>query len=169
MKDILRDILNSRFDKHQVIELVQTHEHFFQLALELASSNEEPIAWRAAWILGHCAKKNDLRIAHKTDELIQSIEGKKDGHQRELLKIVSKVPLNDEQEGLVFELCSAIWMDISKSSSVRSIALRFLVNTAFKYPDLKSEVLLLMQNHYAANLSPGLKKSYVKMKKSLKS
>ena len=53
--------------------------------------------------------KDDPKIKKHLAKIIKSIEGKNDGHQRELIKIVRKMSLNEDQEGLFFDVCMNIW------------------------------------------------------------
>ena len=52
--------------------------------------------------------ENDERIQKRIPDLIAAVEGKKDGHQRELLKILYLMELTEEHEGLLFSICSDI-------------------------------------------------------------
>ena len=130
-------------------------------------TNKDPQAWRAAWIVGHCSKKNEPRLVDYVDDLISSFEGKKDGHQRELLKLIYKTELNESQEGILFHTCMTIWESVNKSPSVRSFAFRFIAETAKKYPELKEEISFLTQDQYLETLSPGIRKGVEKLIKEI--
>ena len=76
-------------------------------------------AWRIAWEIGHKITKNDEYIKPHIDAIITALNCKKDGHQRELLKILEKMDLNEIQEGLLFNECIIIWKKTDKIPSVR--------------------------------------------------
>lgn len=123
-------------------------------------SNNDPHAWRFAWKLEHEINPNDKRIIPNVDFIIEGIKHKKDGHQRELLKILEKIKLTQEQEGKLFDLCISLWKRIDKSPSVRIKAFQQLCKTASKYPELKKELIHFTSEEYTQTLGKGIKKSF---------
>ena len=57
------------------------------------------------------------------------------GVQRELLKILLQMELNEEDEVFLFDVCVKVWEKINKKPSVRLTALKFMVEIAKKYPE----------------------------------
>jgi len=141
------------------------HPEYFGEAIKLAISDKQPYSWRAAWLLWSCMEENDSRIRKHIKEINESIEGKEDGHQRELIKILMKMHLNDKQEGILFNTCLTLWEKINSKPSIRYTAFQFILKTAKKYPELKDEISFLTQNHYLDSLSPGAKNSITRMLK----
>ena len=129
----------------------------------LKFSNKQPYSWRAAWLLWSCMEENDKRIQGNIKDIISNITNKKDGHQRELLKILLQMELNEEYEGHLFNVCVSVWEKINKKPSVRYTAFKFILKIAKKYPDLFNEIAFLTQNQYLDSLSPGVKRSISKM------
>ncbi len=166
METALETALTS-FYKDEMIAFMNSHPECFDEAIDLAISNKQPYAWRAAWLLWSCIDKDDERIQVHIKKIIDSIAGKKDGHQRELIKILYVMELNDEQEGHLFNLCMDLWEKINKTPSVRFNALKFIIKIAEKHPELSNEVVFFTQNHYLESLSPGVKRSIQKMIKEL--
>ena len=163
----LADILKTRFDKDYLVSYLKENPDQFNRALIIAISDEQPEAWRAAWVINHCIKHNDSRINKIANKIIKKLKTKEDGHQRELLKILENVELNENQEGYLFDICMTIWESIEKSPSVRIVAFRSLVKIVKKYPELKNEIEYLTRSHYTEKLSPGIKNSFMKIKKEL--
>lgn len=61
---------------------------------------------------------NDPRISPYILKIIECLHQKKDGHQRELLKILYRMDLSEEQEGVIFDLCMNVWEQVGKTPSV---------------------------------------------------
>lgn len=158
METPLEEVLAS-FSKERMIEHLNLHPKDFKEAILLACSDKQPFSWRAAWVLGIITEKKDKRIKPHLNKLISSIKKKEDGHQRELLKIIEKMELTEDQEGLLFDICEQIWKDIYKQPSVRSTALKIILKIAKKYPELNNEINLLAGKNYLNTLSPGIKHS----------
>lgn len=154
--------------KNEMISFVKAHPEYFKEAIELAIQDKQPYSWRAAWVLWCCISKNDPRVREYILRITESLGKKKDGHQRELLKILLEMDLTQEQEGYLFDLCVSLWEQPEKKPSVRFTAFKFINKTARKYPDLANEILLLGQDKYMRTLSPGVRRSVEKMIKSTK-
>lgn len=151
------------FNKQEMMAWLETHPENFAEAVHLAVADKQPYSWRAAWLLWSCMEDNDPRIRPYVSEIIECLEIKRDGHQRELLKILYRMDLSEEQEGLIFNLCMNVWEKVGKAPSVRHNAFRMIVRIASKYPDLFNEITLITQNHYLETLSPGVRRSVMKM------
>jgi len=155
----------THYYKDGMISYMQNHPKAFDEAIELAVSDKQPYAWRAAWLLWSVMEENDLRIKNRIDDIIREIPSKKDGHKRELLKILYVMALNEEQEGHVFNICSGIWEQINKVPSIRFMAFKFILKIAKKYPELHNEIAFFTQAHYIETLSPGIKNGLLKLLK----
>ena len=158
----LEHILTSAY-KPQMIEFLVSHREYFEEAIALALSNEQPYAWRAAWLLFDCMEENDVRVRKHINHLIKTIPDRADGHQRELLKILLRMELSEAQESRVFDVCMTLWENIGGSPSNRITAFKFIVKTAEKYPELQNELTALTQDWYLDTLSPGVKRSIRKL------
>lgn len=146
-----------------MIDYIEQNPSAFDEAVELALGDEQPLSWRAAWLLWGCMEENDPRVQKYIGRIIDALPGKRDGHQRELLKILCKMELDDEYEGVVFDISMNLWEQTNKTPSVRHNAIKFIMKMAKKYPDIAGEIDFLTQNHYMESLSPGVRRSVLKM------
>ena len=142
-----------------MIIFLNSHPEYFTEALELAIGSKQPYSWRAAWLLWSCMEENDSRVRAYIPKIIAAIPEKKDGHQRELLKLLHFLDLDDEQEGRVFDLSMTIWESLNKSPSIRGYAFMFILKVVEKYPELQAEFDFITQDQYLETLSPGIKHS----------
>lgn len=150
-----------------MISFLANHPEYFDEAIELAIGDKQPYSWRAAWLLWSCMEGNDKRIQKYVKRIVETLDTKDDGHQRELLKILLQMELKGEYEGKLFDLCMNIWEQIGKAPSVRVNALKFIIKIANKHPELSQEITFLAQDHYLDSLSPGAKHSVRKLMKGL--
>jgi hypothetical protein len=167
MNDSLENILVTRFNKDELISFISKYPAQFDKALKISLSDIQPQAWRAAWVLGHSIQNNDERIMAHIPKIIKAVKTKKDGHQRELIKILEKMDISEAHEGYLFDIYIKIWTDIYKSPSVRIVAFKALVRIVKKYPELINEIESLTQNHFTETLSPGIKHYFAKLVKEL--
>ena len=119
-------------------------------------------SWIHAWQINHVKKTELIKIQEQVDKIISAIDGKNDGHQRELLKVLLKLNLTDDQLSLLWDICLRIWLDVQKQSSVRISAYKILVNTAKKYKPLSDELIRLTEDKHVSSLSNGIRNSTYK-------
>ncbi len=162
METILENKLMSYY-KNEMISFLKSNPEHFDEAIKLSISDKQPYSWRAAFLIWGCMEENDTRIQKHINSIVKSIKDKKDGHQRELLKIIYKMEINKKYEGRIFDICMNIWEQISKDPSVRMTALKYIIKIAKKYPELLEEIIPFTQDHYLESLSPGIKRSIEKM------
>jgi len=133
----------------------------------LAITDEQPYSWRAAFVLWSVIQNNDVRIQKHIKKLVKAVKEKSDGHQRELLKILLMMELDEKYEGVLFDICMNVWEQINKAPSVRVNALKLIIKIANKHPELKKEISFLAQDHYLESLSPGARHSVRKLMNEL--
>lgn len=160
-------LLSTTFDKQAVVQRLKENPEEVDIAMTLMHGTEQPQAWRAAWALKEVLANNDPRLLAKLDDLLQVLGNRPDGHQRELLHLIERCELNDEQEGSLFETCLYIWAQPSKSPSVRYTAIKHLIGIINKYPELKNELSPYLENEYLEGLTPGVRRGVDKLIASL--
>ena len=161
----LEEILTTLY-KDGMVTFLNKHPEYFEEAIQLAISYKQPYSWRSAWLLWSVMTKNDSRFDNYIPTILQSIKDKQDGHQRELLKILYLLEINEEHEGYLFDLCISLWENIQKKPTIRYTAFRFLVKIPNKHPELRKEIDFLLEPRYFETLSPGVKKGVFKMLKN---
>ena len=162
MESILENKLLTLY-KDEMILFLKSNPEYFDEAIQLALSNKQLYSWRAAFLLGGCMEENDKRVQKHIKSIVNCIPEKEDGHQRELLKILYKMKINEKFEGQIFDICMNLWEQINKSPSVRMTAFKFIFKIIKKHPELLDEIIIITQDHYLESLSPGVKHSIEKM------
>ncbi len=153
----------SEFSKENMISFMKSNPDIFEEAIELAMADIYPFSWRCAWLLNNIMSENDKRFKPYIKRIIKIIPDKSDGHQRELLKILQKLKIEEKFEGELFDICINIWEKIHKQPSIRITAFRMILNIADNHPELFNEISYIAQPHYLVTLSPGIKNSIHKM------
>jgi len=163
---VLEDKLLNSY-KEEMISFMYAHPEYFEEAIELAIADKQLYSWRAAWLLWSCMEENDPRIKKYIKNIVNTLKTKDDSHQRELLKILLMMDIEEEYESILFDHCMNIWEQINKPPAVRVNALKFIIKIAKKHPELSQEISFLTQDHYLESLSPGAKHSVSKLMKEL--
>jgi hypothetical protein len=162
METALDRILQGMY-KAQMITYIAAHPEAFNELLTMAVSDSHPYRWRAAWLLWSCMDDNDPRVNRQLETVINSLSGKTDNHQRELLKILLQMELSDDHDALLYDFCLDTWKDSHKQPSVRHNAIKMIVKIGKKYPELLDEIEYFTQDGYLASLSPAVRNSVSKM------
>lgn len=124
--------------------------------VDYAVSNKE-YAWRAAWILHHYSEKFPRELDQYAQILINSLKDVAGhGHIREILKVIYKLKLSEEQTSEMFDICYDFLQNNKLQSSVRGMSFMFLMRVANEYPELKGEIEVIFEN-IKDFLSPGIR------------
>lgn len=158
----IKDILTNYY-KEQMIAFMHQYPHLFDEAVLTSFSDNQPYATKAAWLLWSCMEYDDERVKKYLYKYIENIENKPDSHQRELLKVLYNLDLDEENEVFIYDFCVKIWIAIGKKPSVRYNALKMLLKIAQTHIDLFSEIELLTHERYLESLSGGVRHSVRKM------
>ena len=95
-------LLNSY--KIEMISFMNSHPEYFEEAIKLAVSDKQPYSWRAAFVLWSVIQENDKRIKKHIKRIVSVLKNKNDGHQRELLKILLMMELDEKYESVLFDI-----------------------------------------------------------------
>jgi hypothetical protein len=158
----LENILSTMY-KTGMVEWLNAHPEAFDDAVHLALDNRQPYSWRSAWLLCTCMKPDDSRIQPYIKNMIDVLHHRKDGHARELIKILSQMDVAEEHTAELFDSCVSLWEQIHRAPSVRYMAFRMIITIISMYPELLNEITFLTQNHYIEPLSPGIRNSVLRM------
>jgi hypothetical protein len=154
----LEDILVT-FDSCEMRNYLKKHPEYFEAVIRLAVSDNQPLSWRAAWMLKYSIEQNDIRLQQYIKEIINALPSKKSGHQRELLNILYQLDIPEKHEGTLFDVCVTIWETITQQPSLRITAFKIIMKSVKKYPELAREILFLTEERYLETLSPGIKRA----------
>ena len=131
----------------------------FEEALELALSDRQPVCWRATWIIKNYMEKDDIRVQPYVRDFVNILADKKEGHQRELLKILMKMNLDDEYISFLYDFCVKAWKEPKNQPSLRHTSIGFVLKCAKENPDFGHGISELSQAVYMDSLSAGIKRS----------
>lgn len=155
--------LSSARSKDEIQQYMEHHPESFEEALLVVLDNRHPFAWRAAWLLYELMEEKDKRIRRKVPQLIRLLPEMNHSLQREVLKILFRTEITEEEEGPLFNHCSAIWKNLKKQAAARYYAYRMLLIIAGRHPELLFEVKALAIPEYVETLSPGIRKSFTSL------
>jgi len=162
MLDEIENILTRNY-KHDMVLFFQKNPDRIDDLIKLIFEKNNPLSWRAAWLLWSCVPKNDSRILENTSRFISILPYSNESMQREILKILFNIDLEEESLGRLINICINIWEDINKRPGVRYSSFRMLLKISKEYPELENELGYLVDERFINTLSPGIKHSIKKL------
>lgn len=142
--------------KAGMLAFMQANPTAFETLLALAVIDKQPYSWRAAWLLSKCMDKNDTRVMPYIPKMIERIKIGMHSQKRDLLNVLQKMELSEDEEGILFDICVDIWCRLDYIPSVRLNAFRMMFKIVKKIPALREEVLFLVEEEYVDSLSGGI-------------
>ncbi len=168
LENPVEDILCNE-QKAGMLAYMKANPKGIESLIQLSIIDKQPYSWRAAWLLSKCMDKNDKRIAPFVPQMIQRIKIGMHSQKRDLLTVLQKMEIPEDEEGLLFDICVDIWCRLDHIPSVRLNAFRMILKIANKIPELKEEVLLLAEEEYLDSLSGGIQTVVLRLINTLKS
>ena len=159
----LKSTLLGRFNKEKFIRTVQSDPGRYQELLRFSLSDEIPLGWRAAWILRHVLDPEEPQLLSMLPTVIKHIGSYDESKQREWLKILSKLNIQEDLEGHLYNTCVEVWLNVRNHSALRISAMQCIVRVIRKYPELKEELLHITQSEFLDPLTPGIRRTFNKL------
>ena len=165
----------------QLLELLEAWENLGMVMNEIISepanyknlvditlTSNNPKSWRAAWLMDKINDQAPDLIINYIPEIIEQLKVEKsDGKKRHLLKLISLKEIPDEYLGFLTDFCIAIFTSSKEPIAVRVHAMQILGNIAMKEPDLKTEIVLIMEHEMENHGSAGIVSRCKKILKKL--
>jgi hypothetical protein len=138
---------NNRFN----IDVTRVHigvsQELFDDLVEIMLSAGSPISQRAAWTMTAVIDYYPWLLNSKINLLINSMQDfKHPALTRCLLRVLSQVNIPYEKFGVLFDQCYNYLIDSKQPAAVRVFALQVLYNITEKEPELKHELVLIIEN-----------------------
>jgi len=123
--------------------------------------------WRAAWVFEHVFLAQPDMINPYIPELIKRFPDiKDDGVRRHFAKILSLSDINAMADGNLIDTCFSQLMSETIPVAVKTQCMQILFNITREYPDLKRELIMVLEEQMPNN-SAGFKSRANKLIKAL--
>jgi hypothetical protein len=129
----------------------------FGLIMETALEGNDRINWRASWAAD---KINDFNPGIAADWIGKMVDTlptlRHHGKKRQFLKMISLYPISHQQMSFLFEYCLERLSSSEEDVSVRVYSMQILYNISQIEPDLKNELLQIIEQEMEYHPSPGI-------------
>jgi hypothetical protein len=132
-------------------EVGDSRKHFDSL-LDIALEEGEPLNWRAAWILDGSDEQHPGLASHAISRMVSSLPGIESvGVLRILLRLLSRYEVKEEDQGVLIDLCFGYMVTERFPVAVKVHAMQILYNHVLIYPELKDELITVIEDQMDNN------------------
>jgi len=154
LSELIDNWINIEWLQQEIIH----HQNLYKLLVELAFYSSEAKSWRAAYILDKINDiQPDLLLPHLEPMLNQLKVESSSSKKRHFLKLLSQNAIPDDYTGFLFDYCLDIISSAKEPPAVRVHAMQNLFNFAQIYPDLRGEVLSVIEHEMEYHATAGIK------------
>nr|NQU94519.1 hypothetical protein [Bacteroidota bacterium] len=161
----IRELLREEVSRHhaeEIAKMVEIKPELFDLLWGIALSDEQPINWRAAWVIKMLWERNADIVSPYVEEMCRQLPNlTADGPKREFLKIISEngLPRDEELVGVLLKTCFDWLASPVEAIAVKAHAMQILFDICIEFPEiipeLKITIELAMQEGSAGIVSRG--------------
>ena len=150
-RSLLADLPSSAEKDLLVGEVIKSESHFKTL-IRLALHAEDPVAWRACWVLDGSDERQPGLARKYISEIVQALPKLESmGTLRSLLRLLSRYDIPETDQGLLIDLCFSYLVSELYPVAVKVHAMQIIYNHALLYPELKGELITVIQDQVENN------------------
>jgi hypothetical protein len=129
----------------------------FPALMEIAMEDNERVNWRASWAADKINESIPGIAAAWIPKLTEALPGlDHNGKKRQYLKLISLYPVSESNESFLFDYCLEKLTAEREDVSVRVYAMQILYNISEKEPELKEELLQIIEQEMEYRSTPGI-------------
>jgi len=143
-EEILKE--HSKKQCNKIVEWVGTEKKKIDELFHLFLHGEYRITQRAAWPLSYCAIAHPQLMKDNFEKLIDNLKRPKlhDSIKRNSIRLLQSMDIPEELEGDVMGICFKYLESPDEAVAIKAFSLSVLSNLAKKYPEIISEIKLLI-------------------------
>ncbi|MBO9154281.1 hypothetical protein ACFOTA_18845 [Chitinophaga sp. GCM10012297] len=137
--------------------------------VDLFLHGEYRVVQRAAWILSYVSDKHPELIQPHLAVMVDRM-----GHpgipvavKRNVVRILRDMPVPETLQGPVMHFCFQFLEDPKETVAVKAFSMAILGRLAKIYPDIRNEIVMLIEDHLREGATPGIRSRGIKTLKEL--
>jgi hypothetical protein len=137
----------SRFNTDLIAADVGCDSEKFKTIMHLMLNGKAPIPQRAAWVMSAVTDQYLFLIEPYINQIIEFLpDYKHPGITRNVLRVLAQIHIPPELQGTMFEYCYKSLKEKDVPIAIRTLSMEILCNISENEPDLKSELILLIES-----------------------
>ena len=156
-KEII-DMLSAWENMELVTNEILNNFDLWEDVINFSLNSEHRVSWRAAWLVDKINDKNPILVDIFIPAIIKQVRVEKQhGKRRHFLKVISLHQIPEEEAGRLLDFCLEKFVTEKEPIANRVHAMQILFNISETEPDLKPEILEIIQNELEHQTSPGIR------------
>jgi hypothetical protein len=141
-----------------LVEYIGSDKKRFSALMGCFFSGEEPLVQRAAWIMSEVALRYNDLIFPYLDKIIRLLGTPRQNNavERNAVRIFQAIEIPARHQGKIMKICFDYIQSAHAPPAVKAHSLKTLQNLSKIYPDIKSELLLIINERWQLE-SPAFK------------
>lgn len=145
---------------------------YYSLLMEIALYSTNPKSWRAAYMVDQIHEKHPELILPFIGKIAEQLKVEKsNSKKRHFLKQISLNVIPEKYRGFLVNYCLAVFTSDNEDIAVRIHAMQILFNISETEPELKPEILAVIESemefHHTAGLLSRGRKLAQKLRKQI--
>jgi hypothetical protein len=155
--------------KNRMIRYIGTDKTRFRQLVRIFLGNDYRLTQWAGWPLSDIVKKHPELIRPYLRPMIRSVDrpGMHEAVKRNVMRLLQFIDIPANLAGMAFDKAFRLFSDTGESIAVRVFAMQVLADVAMKEPELRNEVILLIEEGLPYG-SPGYRSRASRLLKKLK-
>lgn len=145
----IRDFLQigtARLNADILVDKIEEDPDIFEIVWGIMLEDTYPLSMRASWVISHFARKHPYFLEPRFPEMVEILPAiKTESVRRNLLHVISILPIPEESSGRLFDLCYGYLESPGSAIAIRAYAMTILYHISNLEPELKPELISLFE------------------------
>lgn len=148
---------HSREQAEKIAKWIGKKPDRFAMFIDLFLHDEYKVVQRAAWVLSVVAEKHYELAEPWLSQMIAKMQepGVHVAVKRNVVRILQFLEIPEELHGDVMNVCFDMLADPKETIAVRAFSMTVLANLAKHYPDIKHELIAMIESQLESGASAG--------------
>lgn len=156
-KEELFDLILSWENFPLLVREIENHPEKMGDLMEIALQSMHPKSWRAAWLADKIHENNPEILKLYIEKMIHALKAEtRVGQKRHFLKLISLNEIPQKHHSFLMDYCLNSFTSPSEPVSIRVYALQILFNISEYEPDLKPELLSVINHEIELHATAGI-------------
>jgi hypothetical protein len=143
----------------KVVHWIGNDQERFRSLMDLFLHDEYRVVQRASWVMSNVAEEHPALIKPHLKAMVDRM-GDADipvAVKRNVVRILQFMPIPEKLQGPVMDYCFRFLEDPKETVAVRVFSMTVLANLAQQYPEIKNEIILLIEDQMREGALPAFK------------
>lgn len=158
----LRTRLTGRLSKELTLTVAKEalgDTEVLKALLDLLYEGDDPVRWRAAWVLEKVSERQPSLLAKERDSIVAMVtnESGADGLRRLLMGILHNLPDDEDIDVELLNYLLATMLDLKTPPGVQALAMKLAARISSRHEELHEEFCCIVRNMELEYYSPGVR------------